>query len=472
MERLKPNATLTLNPGSKNPGETGLLFESRNSENSKGLNPVTVEINPRVIAVRESDWPIKVFYSVMRHLKESGNTSIVDIGSSVGVDREEMEVINTIIEKGHRESLSDGHYTEYPSSWGLFRLRESIAALFQKRAGIMLDPNKEIMVTGGIIKAVDAAIQSLDITHVAIPSLAPYFARSLAILRGKQVIDVPLDLKTGNFDLEILEERLAEKQVERGKVLMYMTLPSAPAGTLPYERFIEKELIPFARRHNMPVISDTYIFATTFSGKPIRPLMSYPNSTDVAVEAITVAKELGLSGIRIGGVVGNPEIINAMRLLAACSLEMLPTPNQNIAAIALDSIRPESIGERLAKDLFIDILPRFEKMKWPVIIPQAGLDMLVEIPKGYQDVETTVDRSLLTSLSLLLQYGVAFCPASVFGPDGDKYLRIVLKQRGSKIVTALDKLGRAGFDWEIARPTNEIITQTQDLVEHLDLTRL
>ncbi len=200
--------------------------------------------------------------------------------------------------------------------------------------------------------------------------------------------------------------------------------------------------------------------------------MSYPGSIDVAVEAITVAKELGLPGIRIGGVVGNHEMINAMRLLAACSLEMLPTPNQNIAAIALDTISPESIGKRLAKELFSDILPRFKKMNWPVIIPQAGLDMLVEIPKGYRDVETTVDRSLLTSLSLLLQYGVAFCPASVFGPNGDKYLRIVLKQRGSKIATALDKLMEAGFDWETARPTSEIITRTKKLVEHLDLTRL
>lgn len=430
-----------------------------------------IEINPKMVAVREGDWPIKVFYSLMRRIREESDNSIIDIGSSVEVDQEHLGLLNTVLEEAHKDSLNLGHYTEYPSSWGLFRLRENIARVFERRTGLTLDPRREAMVTGGIIRAVDSAIQSLNITHVIIPSLAPYFARSLAILRGRDVIEVPLELATGNFDLAVLEIRLAERQVKEGKALMYMTLPSSPAGTLPEEEFIENQLIPFAQRHNMPVISDTYIFATTFSGQPVQPFMSYPRAKEVGIEAITVSKELGLPGIRIGGVVGHPEIINAMRLFAASSLEMLPTPNQNIAANALEKIKPEPVAERLGKALKEDILPRFEKMGWPVITPQAGLDMLVEIPKGYREANV-VDHSLLTSLSILLQYGIAFSPASVFGPDGDRYLRVVLKQADRKIPRALDRLVNMDFDWKTAKPSDEIIEKTQNLIQGLDLTRL
>lgn len=430
----------------------------------------STEINPSVITALEKDRPIKTFYSVIREIKEKGE-SVIDVASSVEVDEIDMKVISAVVKEGHRESLKLGHYTEYPFSWGLPRLRESIANVFKRAAGINLNNLKEVMVTGGIVRAIDTAIQSLDITHVVIPSLAPYFARSLALLRGKSLIEVSLDLKTGNFDLTTLEKKMVKQRVKKGKVLMYMTLPSAPAGTLPDEGFIEDELIPFAKRFNMPIISDTYVFATTYSTKRIRPLMSYLGSREVAVEAITVSKELGLPGIRIGGCVGNPEIINAMKVYTACSLEMLPTANQNIAAIALDKINPRPIGLRLKKSLAKEILPRFKKMNWPVIIPEAGLEMLVEIPKGFQEMNVA-DHSLLASLSLLLQYQVAFCPASVFGKDGDKYLRIVIKQKESKISNALDRLTDLGFDWKREKPSDGIVSRVNGLMEKLDLTRL
>lgn len=408
----------------------------------------------------------------MRQIRESGRTDIIDIGSSVAVHSADQLKLQQIIESAHQESLAFGHYTEYPSSWGSLTLRRSAANLFHRWAGIDLDPATEVMVTGGIIKAVDAAIQALDITHVIVPDLAPYFVRSLATLRGKQLIEAPLDLTTGNLNLAVLHTRLKAAGVEPGKALFYITLPSAPAGTLPQDDFIEHELLPFAQTLHLPIISDSYVFATTFSGRPVRPLLSYPAAkTSLLIEATGVAKELHLPGIRVGAVAGNSEIINAMRLLASAALDMIPNPNQHLAAKAFDSIKPEAVGQRLNHELYQNILPRFTALHWPVIVPQAGLDMLVRIPSAFARADV-IDHSLLTCLSLVNDSGVAFSPASVFGTQGDNYLRLVLKQQDGKIAQALDHLIHAGFDWRTAIPNSNLTISLNQLVSNLDLSRL
>src|SRR3990170_2825104 len=112
---------------------------------------------------------------------------IIDIGSSIMVDKSELPLIKEVVDKGHKISLQRGLYTNYPSSWGQIELRKAIVSVFKKKAGVKLDPNKETMITQGIIKAVDTTLQSLVISHVAIPSLSPYYIRSLAILRKKKI---------------------------------------------------------------------------------------------------------------------------------------------------------------------------------------------------------------------------------------------------------------------------------------------
>ena len=435
------------------------------------INCLKPEANPNVEAANEYDWPIKVFYRLMRISQELGHNNVIDAGSSVEVDPADEALIRQVIELSHQESLRANYYQQYPSSWGLTALRQATADLYYHWAGIKLIPEFNIMVTGGIIKAVDSAIQSPKFTHVIIPDLAPYFARSLAILRGKGVIEVPLDLSTGNFDLQVLDQRLNQAQVAPLQALMYLTLPSSPAGTLPQEEFIEHQLIPFALDRQLFIISDSYIFATTHSGQPIRPLLSYPKAKRVAVEAIGVAKELGLPGIRVGAAAGNPELINLMRKYAATALDMIPTPNQQIAVNALSLIKPELIGRRLTQELHCEILPKFASLHWPVIVPHAGLDMLVEIPPAFRQVDTP-DRSLLASLQFLGQYGIALCPASVFGTKGENYLRVVFKQKSGKVPQALNRLIQAGFDWRTYAPDPTLISGLNQLTSNLDLSRL
>lgn len=128
-----------------------------------------VHPDPKVESVRKRDWPIKMYYSIMREIRDAGGMDILDIGSSVEVNDEETAMIEPIIEYAHQESLADGKYSRYPSSWGDPLLRRSLVGLFQHYAGIELDETSEVMVTGGIIKAIDTAFQAFDISHVILP---------------------------------------------------------------------------------------------------------------------------------------------------------------------------------------------------------------------------------------------------------------------------------------------------------------
>lgn len=96
-------------------------------------------------------------------------------------------------------------------------------------------------------------------------------------------------------------------------------------------------------------------------------MLFFHDAKKVAIESVTTSKELGLPGVRIGGIGGHPGMMDVMRLYAASALDMLATPNQNLAAHAFHSISPDITAKRLAKELHSEILPRLQKMNWPVV---------------------------------------------------------------------------------------------------------
>jgi aspartate/methionine/tyrosine aminotransferase len=327
------------------------------------------------------------------------------------------------------------------------------------------------MVTKGINHALWTCIRSLDCTHVIIPSWAPYVVPSFALAESKELIEAPLDLHSGNFDLEVLEKRIQATGATKGKMLMYMTLPSMPPGTVPEERFIEEKFIPFLRNKGIFVISDSYVFTTTFENKRIRPLLSYKGAKDVAVEAITVSKEIGLPGVRAGGIAGNSHPINHMRIHAASMVDIISSATQNMAAAAFEQINPAGSATRIRQEVINEILPRFDAMNWPIVQPQAGIDMLVAVPPQFIE-NGAKDPSLLAAFSILRRFGVALCPASVYGPDGKYFLRLVLKQSNKKIPRALDHLVQQGFQWNTDKPSEEDIAFLENRLASLDLTKL
>lgn len=434
------------------------------------LNP---ELNPYLRITRERDGAIKLFYAYMRSLREAGE-QILDIGAGIEVDELESKEIIPIINGVHDESNRQGHqlYKEYASSWGTMELRQALAGYFTSRGVEALDPRCDVMVTHGIMDAYDKVLQALDVSWVVVPSWTPYYARSHALMNGKTILEVPLDPETGNLNLSTLSGSLREVGANPGKTLMYVCQPSSPLGTLMPDEFIEHELRPFLQDAGIWLFNDYYVSTTRYDGGDIiRPLLSYPGMKELTVEAITVSKEHGIPGIRVGGIVGQPDIINAIRLLAAAKIDIVPGISQLMAARALNEMDVSLVAHRVTREVHEEVLPRLRNMHWPMIEPKAGLDMVVAVPPRFirDDID---DPSLLAAFTILRRYGVALCPCTVYGPDGKYYLRIVLKQRAGKVPRGLDLLQKNGFNWETETPTEEDEAYLHTLLSQLDLTRL
>lgn len=428
------------------------------------------QIRPEILMARGGDVSIKLFYAKMREARESG-LDIIDIGSSVKVGDVELPLIIQVVDQAHGDSKARGLYTEYASSWGTMDLRLAITDYFAEWGGVDLDPKTGTMVSRGIMDSYDRTLRAFDWKGVIVPDWAPYYARSKATINRLPIIDVPIDLNTGNLRLDILEQVFQEQGIDPRGLLMYITHPAAPVGTVMEDSFIEDELIPFCGDNGIILFSDSYISATQFNNRRLRPILSYAGAKDVCVEAITVAKELGLPGARAGGIAGNEHIINGIRLLAATEVDIVPGPSQILAAKALKQIRPEIVGQRIRSELENEILPRLTEMGWPFLKPQAGIDMIIAVPPGFRQ-NGVENPSLLAAIAILRRYGVAMCPCSVFGPDGKYALRLVLKQKEGEIARALDKMRNEGFCWQTEKPAAEDITFLNGELARLDLTKL
>lgn len=430
-----------------------------------------LEVRPVITQVRLDYLPMNAFYSLTRAAK-THNYPYIDIASSVEVDAREKPELFAVIEASHREAVRRESQIQYPSSHGLRELHTAIAADFNRWGGIDIDPYSEVTVTAGIMGAYKKVLAAFDLTHVVIPSYCPYFARAFAELEGKVIVEAPLDLQTGQLSLADVESRLQELGADPAKTLFYITHPSAPAGTIMQDSFIEGQFLPFIDRMGMTFFSDSYIRATRFDTDGyILPILSYAGAIRLGVEAITIAKEMGLPGVRVGGLAGNRHIIQGIKEFSSASIDMLPEEPQITAAMALERIDPSFVGRRIAAELHEQIIPRFKAMGWYVIEPKAGIDMMVGVPPNFIR-EDIADPSLLAAISIFRHYGVAISPASVFGPDGRKFLRLVLKQEVGVIPSALDTLQRNGFDWATYGPNPEDILAMDQLISALDLTKL
>ncbi|MBI5613567.1 aminotransferase class I/II-fold pyridoxal phosphate-dependent enzyme [Candidatus Gottesmanbacteria bacterium] len=155
---------------------------------------------------------IKLFYAKMREMRENGD-EVIDIGSSVKVGDIELPQVMDVIDKAHEVSKARGLYTEYASSWGTMDLREAVADFFAQWGGVDLDPKSQTMVTRGIIDSYDRVLRAFQWNGVIIPNWAPYYARSKAIIHGLPIVDVPINLASGNLRLDTLERSLNEKEL-------------------------------------------------------------------------------------------------------------------------------------------------------------------------------------------------------------------------------------------------------------------
>ncbi len=318
----------------------------------------------------------------------------------------------------------------YSVSRGLPRLRKSICMWYKSRYNVDLDPDSEAIVTigskEGIAHLCLAILDSRDTVLVPNPSYPIHIYGP--VIAGAHIVSVPVHDQE-QFLAQL--EEIIPRMTPRPKALI-VNFPSNPTTECVDLPFLAR-LVELAREHGFYLIQDLAYADIAFDGYKPPSVMQVPGAKEVAVEFFTLSKSYNMPGWRVGFMVGNQRLVNALARLKSYFDYGTFTPIQ-VAAIAALEGPQECVGQicdnyRRRRDVLVDGL---NKAGWTVAKPRATMFVWAQIPEPYRDL-----KSLEFSKLLLTEAKTAVSPGIGFGDHGDNHVRFALIENEERTRQAL-----------------------------------
>lgn len=326
----------------------------------------------------------------------------------------------------------------YSVSKGIPRLRKAITGWYQRRYGVELNPDTEAIVTigskEGLAHLMLATLDRGDTVLVPNPSYPIHIYG--AVIAGANIRSVPMVPGLDFFE-EI--ERAVRESIPKPK-MMILGFPSNPTAQCVDLTFFER-IVALAKEHGILVVHDLAYADITFDGYVAPSIMQVEGARDVAVEFFTMSKSYNMAGWRIGFMVGNSELVNALARIKSYHDYGTFTPIQVAAIAALegpqDGVARVVEQYRNRRDVLVKGL---HEAGWMVDIPKASMYVWAKIPEPYQAM-----GSLEFSKKLLNEAKVAVSPGIGFGEYGDGYVRFAMienEQRTRQAVRGIKEMFR------------------------------
>jgi len=324
------------------------------------------------------------------------------------------------------EAVADPRTHRYSVSKGIPGLRRAVAGYYARRFGVGLDPECEICVTLGSKEGLANLAQAItspgDVILVPNPSYPIH--QFGFVIAGAAVRSVPHE--PGEEMLRALD-RAVIHSVPKPTALI-VNFPSNPTALTAGLDFY-KEVVAFARRHEVFVISDLAYAEIYFEGDPPPSILAVPGAKEVAVEFTSMSKTYSMAGWRIGFAAGNERLIAALARVKSYLDYGAFTPIQVAAVTALNG--PQDCVEQvraLYRDRRDVLLRGLAAAGWEVPAPAASMFAWAPIPERFRPL-----GSLAFSKLLLERAKVAVSPGVGFGEHGDGHVRIALVENTHRI---------------------------------------
>ncbi len=322
----------------------------------------------------------------------------------------------------------------YSASKGIPKLRRAVADLYQRRFGVELDPDTEVVTTIGAKEGLSHLMWVLlgpgDSAIVPTPSYpihlyAPLFA-------GAEVQQVRVG--EGSF----LEgcRKAYDSQWPKPRALV-CSFPHNPTTTcVDLEEMTA--LVEFARERNMVMVHDFAYSDTAFDGFQPPSVLQVPGAKDCSVELYTLTKSFSMAGWRVGFLVGNAAVVGALTKIKSYLDYGTFQPIQIAATVTMNEAADYPIEVNTIyqsrRDALIDGLSR---IGWEVPPPRGTMFVWARLPEAYQEM-----GSLEFSRMLVSEAQVAVSPGMGFGPGGEGYVRFALIENEQRIAQACRNLRR------------------------------
>jgi len=365
------------------------------------------------------------FSSKLREVRQlmSEGKSIINMG----IGSPDLSPSKAVIE-AVAAAIQDENGHGYQSYQGLPEMRQAMADFYQDQFGVALNPNNEILpLMGskeGIMHISLAFLNEGD--HVLIPN--PGYPTYTSVTNLVGAVPVYYDLKEENQwepDFEALEKQDLSKVK-----IMWLGYPHMPTGARGSLALFEK-LVAFAKKHNILLINDNP-YSFVLNDNPMS-LLQVEGAKDVALELNSLSKTFNMAGWRVGMVLGNAEIIDAvLKVKSNMDSGMFYGIQKGaIAALKCDKSwfednnkiyrRRRELTEKLA-----------EKLGCKVYKEGVGLFVWAKLPEGIASAEKFIDE-------ILYEKHIFITPGTIFGSNGEGYIRFSLCVKEEKVQEAINR---------------------------------
>jgi len=349
-----------------------------------------------------------------------------------GMGNPDLDTPDHIIEKLVESAQKPGVH-RYSSSKGVTGLRRAQAAYYERRFGVDLDPETEVIATLGSkegLANLAAAISAPGDVILAPNPSYPIHAFGFMIAGGTlRHIPVPLT-SDGLFDAEAYMQKLdrAVRHSVPKPAAIVVNFPSNPTA-LVCDLDFYAELVSFAKKHEIWVLSDVAYSEIYFEDMPPPSILQVTGAKEVAVEFTSLSKTYSMPGWRMGFAVGNRHLISALTRIKSYLDYGAFTPIQVAASAALNGPQ-ECIAEirsvyKGRRDVLVESMSR---AGWDIPPPPATMFAWAKVPPAFARL-----GSMGFSEMLLTEAEVAVSPGVGFGEYGEGYVRIGLVENEQRI---------------------------------------
>jgi len=352
---------------------------------------------------------------------------------SLGIGDPDMPTYPAVVEAAQR-AVADPSTHTYPTNRGRDEFRHAVTAFYQRRFGVSLDPETEVMPAIGAKECIfNLNLAFLDPGDVALASDPGYPVYTGGpLMAGGEPVLMGLRPELG-FAPDL--EAISSDALRRAR-LMFLNYPNNPTGAIVPPGLFEAA-VDLARANDFLVVHDNAYSETTFDGYVAPSFLATPGAKEVGVEVFSLSKGYNMTGWRCAAIVGNAEAIaqywrlksnidsglfEAIQLAGAAAL----APEVDVEVRAMNEVyarRRDLVCSALAQ-AGVDVTP-----------PKGTIYIWAPIPAGFENAAAYCEHVLEAA-------AVVISPGGAYGPNGEGFFRISLTTPDDRLVEAVERLSR------------------------------
>jgi LL-diaminopimelate aminotransferase len=330
------------------------------------------------------------------------------------------------------KAIYDAKNHRYPFDEGVPAFRQGAAAFMQKRFGVTVDADKNVITTigskDGIAHLPLAVVNPGDVVLVPQPGY-PVYNTGAQFAGGKPYI-MPL-LEKNDFlpDLDAIPE-----DVRKAAKLIWLNYPNNPTAATAPRAFYEKA-VAMAQKYGWVIANDLAYGEVYFEEAP-RSILEVPGAMDVAIEFHSLSKSFNMTGWRIGWAVGNPAVVAALGQVKGNVDSGQFNAIQVAGAAALANFDHADVKKQMSiyRERRDALHSGLTAQGWKFRKPTAGFFCWANTPRGIPSMELCG--------RLIEEAFVVTVPGAGFGPAGEGFLRMALTVDVNRIKEAVERIGK------------------------------